>query len=114
MRSPTRVQRRRLPCPRRISVSKPLCRPISKQSPTFQFSRIDARRSFHRGSSNGMAILEKPVRQYAGQLDAQLLVKWVAAVKLLSRIPILKGAFMMTVTTQPEESTAAGGDRLLM
>jgi hypothetical protein len=25
-----------------------------------------------------MAILEKPVRQYAGQLDAQLLVKWVA------------------------------------
>jgi hypothetical protein len=33
------------------------------------------------------AILEKPVRQYAGQLDAQLLVKWVATVKLLSRIP---------------------------
>ena len=64
--------------------------------------------------SNGTAILEKPVRQYVGQLDAQLLVKWVATVKLLSGIPILKGAFMMTVTTQHEESTAASGDRLLM
>ena len=42
-------------------VSKPLHRPISKQSPTFQFRRIDARRSFRRGSSNGAAILEKPV-----------------------------------------------------
>jgi hypothetical protein len=41
-----------------------------------------------------------PVRQYAGPLDVERLVRWVATVKLLSRITILKGAQMMTATTQ--------------
>jgi hypothetical protein len=35
------------------------------------------------------------VRQYAGPLDVERLVRWVATVKLLSRIAILKGAQMM-------------------
>jgi len=39
---------------------------------------------------------------------------WVATVKLLSRIAILKGAQMMTATTQHEESIAVAADRLLM
>ena len=41
-------------------ISKPLHTPISKQFPTFQFLRIEARPHFIEGS-NGAAILEKPV-----------------------------------------------------
>jgi hypothetical protein len=54
------------------------------------------------------------VSEYAGPLDVERLVRWVATVKLLSRIAILKGAQMMTATTQHEESTAGAADRLLM
>ena len=58
--------------------------------------------------------MEKPVRQYAGQLDAQLLVKWVATVSSFRGCPNPERSRHETVTTQRAECTETVGGRLLM
>ena len=54
---------------------------------TLRISAACRRRQRGSGSVNKIA-----VRQYAGPLDVQRLARWVATVKLLSRIAILQGA----------------------
>ena len=63
--------------------------PGHRQFPTFQFRKIDAPRAFRRGSSNGAAILEKPVSD-RGTLE-DLSQSPLIAVQLSCKLLILNG-----------------------